>query len=106
VNGALLARCWQAVGGDEEFLKRCRAEIDAYLASPEREKDRRAGRAFAAKIEGWAKSVAKPARARWAEQLLPPFEGKESITIRGKAQADPAVEALRKLAGVKATAGR
>jgi len=101
-NGALLARCWRGLGGDDEFVKRCKAEIDAYLASPERGKDRRASQKFAAEINGWAKTVSKQAKKRWAEQLLASFEGKESITVRGKEQVDPAVEALRKIAGVKA----
>lgn len=101
-NGALLARCWRGVGGDDEFVKRCQAEIDAYLASPERGKDRRASQKFAAQVNGWAKTVARPAKKRWAEQLLASFEGKESITIRGKEQIDPAVEALRRIAGMKA----
>ena len=103
-NGALLARCWRGLGGDDEFVKRCQAEIDAYLASPERGKDKRASQKFAAKINGWAKTVARPAKKRWAEQLLAAFEGKETISPRGKEQVDPAVEALRKLAGVKAAA--
>jgi hypothetical protein len=105
-NGALLARCWRGVGGDDEFVKRCQAEIAAYLASPERGKDKRASQKFAAEINGWAKTVARPAKKRWAEQLLAAFEGKETITVRGKEQVDPAVEALRRLAGVKAPAAK
>jgi hypothetical protein len=100
-NGELLARCWRGVGGDDEFVKRCRGEIAAYLASPERGKDRRASQKFAAEINGWAKTVARPAKKGWAEQLLKSFEGKETILLRNKEQVDPAVEALRKLAGVK-----
>ncbi len=100
-NGALLARCWRGVGGDDEFVKRCKAEIDAYLASPDRGKDRRTAQKFAAQVNGWAKTVARPAKKRWAEQLLAAFEGKETILLRGKEQVDPAVEALRKVAGVK-----
>jgi hypothetical protein len=100
-NGALLARCWRGVGGDDEFVKRCKAEIDAYLASPDRGKDRRTAQKFAAQVNGWAKTVARPAKKRWAEQLLAAFEGKETILLRGKEQVDPAVEALRKIAGVK-----
>jgi hypothetical protein len=103
-NGALLARCWRGVGGDDEFVKRCKAEIDAYLASPERGKDKRAAQKFAAEINGWAKTVARAAKKHWAEQLLAAFAGKETITVRGKEQVDPAVEALRKIAGVKAPA--
>ncbi|MEY3142729.1 MAG: hypothetical protein RLY21_1222 [Planctomycetota bacterium] len=103
-NGALLARCWRGVGGDDEFVKRCKSEIDAYLASPERGKDKRAAQKFAAEINGWAKTVARPAKKRWAEQLLVAFESKETITVRGKEQVDPAVEALRKIAGVKVPA--
>jgi hypothetical protein len=101
-NGALLARCWRGVGGDGEFVKRCKAEIDAYLASPERGKDKRAAQKFAAEINGWAKTVARAAKKHWAEQLLAAFAGKETITGRGKEQVDPAVDALRKIAGVKA----
>jgi hypothetical protein len=101
-NGELLARCWRGVGGDEGFVKRCQAEIEAYLASPERGKDRRASQRFAAEINGWAKTVARPAKKRWAVQLLASFEGKETISVRGKEQVDPAVEALRRIAGVKA----
>jgi hypothetical protein len=101
-NGELLARCWRGVGGDDGFVARCQAEIAAYLASPERGKDRRASQRFAAEINGWAKTVARPAKKRWAEKLLASFEGKETITVRGKEQVDPAVEALRKIAGVKA----
>ena len=100
-NGALLARCWRGVGGDDEFVKRCKAEIDAYLASPDRGKDSRTAQKFAAQVNGWAKTVARPAKKRWAEQLLAAFEGKETILLRGKEQVDPAVEALRKIAGVK-----
>ena len=100
-NGALLARCWRGVGGDDEFVKRCKAEIDAYLASPDRDKDRRTAQKFAAQVNGWAKTVARPAKKRWAEQLLAAFEGKETILLRGKEQVDPAVEALHKIAGVK-----
>ena len=100
-NGALLARCWRGVGGDDEFVKRCKAEIDAYLASPDRDKDRRTAQKFAAQVNGWAKTVARPAKKRWAEKLLAAFEGKETILLRGKEQVDPAVEALRKVAGVK-----
>ena len=105
-NGELLARCWRGVGGDDEFVKRCETEIAAYIASPERGKDRRASQRFAAAINGWAKTVAKPAKKRWAEQLLASFDGKETITVRGKDQVDPAVEALRKIAGVKPSAKR
>lgn len=104
-NGELLARCWRAVGGDDEFVRRCLDEIDAYLASPERGTDRRASRRFAAEIEGWAKTVARPARKGWAEQLLARFEGKVSIAIRGKEEVDPAVATLRKLAGMKTPKG-
>jgi hypothetical protein len=100
-NGALLARCWRGVGGDDEFVKRCKAEIGTYLASPDRDKDRRTAQKFAAQVNGWAKTVARPAKKRWAEQLLAAFEGKETILLRGKEQVDPAVEALRKIAGVK-----
>jgi hypothetical protein len=105
-NGALLARCWRGLGGDDEFVARCRKAIEAYLASPERTKDKRASQRFAAEVNGWAKTVKQPAKKKWAEQLLPGFEGKETIRIRGKDQLDPAVEALRKIAGVKPVAAR
>jgi acyl-CoA reductase-like NAD-dependent aldehyde dehydrogenase len=88
----------------DEFVKRCKGEIDAYLASPDRGKDKRAAQKFAAEINGWAKTVARAAKKHWAEQLLAAFAGKETITVRGKEQVDPAVEALRKIAGVKAPA--
>ncbi|MFM2163892.1 MAG: hypothetical protein RL325_329, partial [Planctomycetota bacterium] len=100
-NGALLARCWRGLGGDDEFVKRCKAGIEAYLASPERTKDKRASQRFAAEVNGWAKTVKQPARKRWAEQLLESFEGKEVLTIKGKESVDPAVEALRKVAGLR-----
>ena len=100
-NGALLARCWRGLGGDDEFVKRCKAEIDAYLASPERTKDKRASQKFVAEVNGWAKTVKQPAKKKWAEQLLAFFDGKEVLTIKGKESLDPAVEALRKIAGLK-----
>jgi len=34
-------------------------------------------------------------------QLLAFFDGKEVLTIKGKESLDPAVEALRKIAGLK-----
>jgi hypothetical protein len=100
-NGALLARCWRGLGGDDEFVKRCKAEIEAYLASPERTKDKRASQKFVAEVNGWAKTVKQPAKKKWAEQLLAFFDGKEVLTIKGKESLDPAVEALRKIAGLK-----
>jgi hypothetical protein len=100
-NGALLARCWRGVGGDDEFVKRCKVQIEAYLVDPERTKDKRASQKFAAEVNGWAKTVKQPAKKRWAEQLLACFEGKATITIKGKEIVDPAVEALRKIAGLR-----
>jgi len=100
-NGALLARCWKGLGGDDEFVKRCKTEIEAYLASPERTKDKRASQKFVAEVNGWAKTVKQPAKKKWAEQLLAFFDGKEVLTIKGKESLDPAVEALRKIAGLK-----
>jgi hypothetical protein len=103
-NQALLARCWRALGGDDEFMKRSQAAVEAYLASPERTKDRRASQKFANEIRELAKQVKGPAKRKWAEDMLALFKDKESITLRGKETVDPSVEALRKLAEVKAPA--
>jgi hypothetical protein len=103
-NQALLARCWRARGGDGEFMKRSQAAVEAYLASPERTKDRRASQKFANEIRELAKQVKGPAKRKWAEDMLALFKDKESITLRGKETVDPSVEALRKLAEVKAPA--
>jgi hypothetical protein len=101
VNGALLARSWRELGGDDEFVARCKKEIETYLASPERLKDKRAAQRCTTEINGWAKTVKGPAKKRWAEQLLASFVGKETLKLRGKETTDPALEALRKIAGVK-----
>jgi hypothetical protein len=100
-NAALLARCWRALGGDDEFVARCKSSVEAYLASPDRTKDRRAAQKFASQVRELAKQVKGPAKRRWAEQMLGYFKDNENITIRGKTIVDPAVEELRKLAAVK-----
>jgi len=103
-NQALLARCWRALGGDDEFMRRSKAAVEAYLASPERTKDRRASQRFAAEIRELAKQVKGPAKRKWAEDMLALFKDKEMLALRGKETIDPAVEALRKLAEVKTPA--
>ena len=103
-NAALLARCWRALGGDDEFVARCKSSVEAYLASPDRTKDRRAAQKFASQVRELAKQVKGPAKRRWAEQMLGYFKDNENITIRGKTIVDPAVEELRKLAAVKPAA--
>lgn len=103
-NQALLARCWRALGGDDEFMNRSKAAVEAYLASPERTKDRRAPQKFATELRELAKQVKGPAKRKWAEDMLALFKDKETLVIRGKETVDPAVEALRKLAEMKAHA--
>lgn len=97
-NAALLARCWRALGGDDEFVARCKTAVDAYLASPDRMKDKRAAQKFASQVRDLAKQVKGPAKRKWAEQMLGYFKDKETLTIRGKTVADPVVEELKKLA--------
>ena len=101
-NGALLARCWHGLGGDDEFVARCKSEIDAYLASPDRMKDKKSSQRLTSTVNGWSKTVKRPARKQWAEKLLPCFADKSMLTIRGKESLDPVLVALRKIAGVKA----
>ncbi len=100
-NGALIARCWKGLGADDEFITRCKTEIANYLASPARTKDKKESQRFTSMVNGWAKSVKGPARKQWAEQLVPCFAEHETLTIRGKDSPDPALAALRKIAGVK-----
>jgi hypothetical protein len=45
--------------------------------------------------------VKKPARKEWAASLLPLFQDRDTIAVRGKASPDPVVAELRKLADLK-----
>ena len=103
-NARLLARCWRGIGGESEFNARTLDAARRYLSSPERAKSKRDREAFAAMARAWADSVkGKAAKAAWASAMLEPFAGHETIEVRGKKPAqDPAVEALRKLAGTPA----
>ena len=85
-------------------MRRSKAAVEAYLASPERTKDRRAPQKFATELRELAKQVKGPAKRKWAEDMLALFKDKETLVIRGKETVDPAVEALRKLAEMKAPA--
>ena len=97
---ALLARTWRAIDGEAGFTQRCKDELVAYLANGKRGSDRRIGREQARRLGALAATVkGKAAKAAWANELLPLFAGKESLTIRGKAAIDPVVLELCKLAG-------
>ena len=115
-DAKLLARTWRDIGGDAEFEARVRAATEAYLSSPARSSaagragGRAGGRAapqeakreadrFAALLKMWVDTVKRPARAAFAQQLLPLFDGRDTITVRGKQMADPAHALLRSLAG-------
>jgi hypothetical protein len=105
----LLARLWRAIGGEAEFAARTRAAAEAYLASPERTKGKRASEEFARTVKAWADGIkatngkggkaAKDARAAWAAELLAVFQGKETLKLRGKPTIDPVVVELSKIAG-------
>lgn len=97
---ALLARTWRAIDGEAGFTQRCKDELIAYLANGKRGSDRRIGREQARRLGALAATVkGKAAKAAWANELLPLFAGKESLTIRGKAAIDPVVLELCKFAG-------
>ena len=99
-DAALLARTWRAIDGEQGFTARCRAELEAYLASEKRGSDRRLGRDTVARVKALAATVKGKARkAAFANELLPLFDGKQTLTIRGKAVVDPVVLELCKLAG-------
>ncbi|MFZ9882183.1 MAG: hypothetical protein ACO3QC_12370, partial [Phycisphaerales bacterium] len=99
-DAELLAMCWRAIGGDEEFARRTRAEVERYLASPARASNKRASEDFAKSLKAWAQSIRKKdARAAWAAAMLECFKGKESLKFRGKESIDPAVVELSKTAG-------
>ncbi len=101
-NAALLARCWRDTSGEEGFLEKCVESATAYLASPDRTRNRKVATAFGAQVKVWARSIKdKSARELWAKTLLAAFQGKETLEIRGKQQLDPAVAELRKAAGAK-----
>ena len=99
-NATLLAKCWQADGGDEGFTERCRTAVAEYLALPDRTKNARESKRFATLVEGWSKSFkGRPnARKAWAQAMLKAFEGKEEFSINGKQTTDPSVTKLKKLA--------
>jgi hypothetical protein len=70
------------------------------LAAPGLEQRRGAGFEQARRLGALAATVkGKAAKAAWANELLPLFAGKETLTIRGKAAIDPVVLELCKLAG-------
>ena len=99
-DSKLLARCWRALDGEAGFTQRCKAEVERYLASPGRSKERRIGREVARRLQALGATVkGKAAKAAWANELLPLFEGKETLVFRGKAVVDPVVNELCKLAG-------
>ena len=99
-NAVLLARTWRAIDGEHGFTARCRAELEGYLAAPKRGSDRRLGRETAARVKALAATVkGKAGKAAFANELLPLFDGKQTLTIRGKAVVDPVVLELCKLAG-------
>ena len=105
-DAKLLARTWRAIGGDAEFKARVRAATEAYLASPVRAKAtgpdaKRAADAFARLAKAWIDAVKKPARAEFAMQLLPLFDGRDTISVRGKAAPDPVYAEFRKIADSK-----
>ena len=105
-DAKLLARTWRGIGGDAEFEARVRAATEAYLASPERAKGtgpaaKREADAFAKLVKTWSDTVKKPARKEWAASLLPLFQDRDTIAVRGKASPDPVVAELRKLADLK-----
>jgi hypothetical protein len=100
---ALLARTWRAIGGEREFVAGTKAATRAYLASAERTKNKRVGERYAARLAAWAKTVPGPkAKRAWADAQLAEFAGRERFKLRGKEVVDPAVEQLRKTAGVVA----
>jgi hypothetical protein len=107
-DAKLLARTWRGIGGDAEFEARVRAATDAYLSSPARsntagraagQEAKRAADRFAALLKMWVDTVKRPARAAFAQQLLPLFDGRDTITVRGKTTPDPAHAELRRIAG-------
>jgi hypothetical protein len=104
-NAKLLARTWVAIGGNDEFVARSKAAVEAYLAEPARAKAtgqpaRRAAQEFASFLKELAGTVKdKDARRAWADALLPLFEGRDSLTKRnGESQPDPAFEAVKRAA--------
>lgn len=99
-DAALLARCWRELDGEAGFTKRCVGAAERYVASPARTKDKKESVRFAAMVHEWEKGVqGKAAKRAWAEAMLAPFAGKESLKFRGKATLDPVVAALCKAAG-------
>ena len=99
-DSLLLARCWRAIDGEAGFTQRCKAEVERYLASLGRSKERRIGREVARRIKSLGDTVkGKAAKAAWANELLPLFDGKETLVFRGKTVVDPVVAELCKLAG-------
>ena len=99
-DAKLLARCWRAVDGEEGFVKRCEAELQEYLRSPERTKNGRAGRELAGRLQKLAQTVkGEKAKAAWAGEMLDHFAGKETLVLRGKPALDPVVVTLCKIAG-------
>jgi hypothetical protein len=54
-------------------------------------------------LGGWSVAEKWPkAKRAWADALLAEFAGRERFKLRGKEVVDPAVEQLRKTAGVVA----
>ncbi len=102
-NAVLLARCWRDASGEEGFLDGCVKAAEAYLASPDRTKNKKASEKFTAQVKTWAKTVkGKQAKAAWAASVLKAFDGKDTLTIKSKAQPDPAATELRKLVSAAA----
>lgn len=103
-DAKLLARLWRTIGGRAEFDTRTADAVTAYLANPDREKNRNAARAFDRMLKDWGATIAgkgaKEAKSAWAAAMLKAFEGKEQLTIRKKESLDPCVATLRKMAGV------
>ena len=104
-RASLLAKCWRAADGEDGFLARTLQEARDYVASEARTKNRRSGQQFQKRVQDWAKAIDGKERKRiWAESMLEAFTGNDTITRRGKKVADPAVEALCKIAGKPAPA--
>ena len=102
----LLARCWREIDGESGFTARCRAEVERYLASPTRTKNKKASQQFADRIKAWGQTVkGKEAKAEWASAVLEAFSGKEQLTLKGKESLDPSVAALCSIAGREPPAG-
>jgi hypothetical protein len=88
----LLARCWREVEGEEGFVARCRADVERYLASAARTKNKRVSSDFADRLKAFGQTVKGPeAKKAWAIAMLDAFAGHETLTIKKKDVVDPSV---------------